>query len=158
MAVVIDDVDSVSRAAFEIWDGFVSPSAQLQVNLSGTNFQPLKSFFSSAFDTAGGSGGHFTMDAFVSWCHLQTPSTLYGQLFPLFDAAQREIFALMETDSFKRFLRSAVFEEMCDEFKRNPSSVSQMLMSPSNRAASSGPHSVGSAAGSAAGFNGGSRG
>lgn len=145
------DVDAAARVAHDIWTTFVAPSAQLSVNISSAVQRPLHDFFSLlehindsadrvanqsssgtasiSISTATTSTVHLIhaepvdLEQFVQWCHQQPKEPLLARLFSLFDVSQKEIFALMETDSFQRFLRSAAFKTMCMELATSSSSM-----------------------------------
>lgn len=120
------DIEAIARSAFDVWFSFVSHSAQLQVNLSSVNLAPLYQFFALRSNLSGSNqsvplpaveaqANSLTFDAFVSWCWQQPQAELLTALNRLFDAAQLEIYRLMEIDSFQRFLRSPAFASMCND-------------------------------------------
>lgn len=123
---------------FDMWRSFCCDKAEMQVNLSSGTMCELQKFFALRLNLSGSLGssppsptnGKMLSDAqasdaatweqFQQWCRVQSPQLLLDAMFAVFDAAQREIYCLMEADSFKRFKRSPAFQSLSDEIASGP--------------------------------------
>lgn len=103
------DLNATFSEASKIYSKYIELNAPFQVNLPSTTVSELKLCFFK-------KGTYFTGMS-PSSVHVMGDSkrkrSIDEQLPAIFDAAQKQIFKLMETDSCPRFYRSSLYKEFC---------------------------------------------